>query len=57
MNLVKNLMEDTLEKVGRKAIIPSSNKVALTKGLCVTCDNNAHCLWHQNDKIYCQHFE
>lgn len=50
-------MEDTLEKVDREAFIPSSNKAVLTNGLCVTCENNAQCLWRQNAKIYCQHFE
>ncbi len=57
MNLVKNLMMDTLVKVEKKASRPSSNKVKLTKGLCISCENNSHCLWRQNDKIYCQHFE
>lgn len=57
MNLVKNLMEDTLDKVDKNAIRLSLNKVVLSTGLCITCDNNAHCLWRQNDKVYCQHFE
>ncbi len=54
---MKNLMEDTLNEVGQKAFRASSNKVTLTKGLCITCDNHAHCQWRQNDKIYCQLFE
>jgi hypothetical protein len=29
----------------------------LTDGLCVVCDNKPHCVWVENNKIYCQHYE
>ncbi len=57
MNFVKNLMKDSLKEVDKNAFRLSSNRVALTKGLCITCDRKAHCIWAQNQKIYCQHFE
>ena len=57
MNPVKNLMEDALNTVGKNAFFSSSNKTELSSGLCITCDNNSHCIWIHNDKIYCQHFE
>lgn len=26
-------------------------------GLCLQCENLPHCVWSENDKIYCEHYE
>lgn len=27
------------------------------EGLCVICENRNHCVWVENKKIYCEHYE
>ena len=29
----------------------------LADGLCVICENKNHCVWAENKKIYCEHYE
>ncbi|MDT0686023.1 hypothetical protein [Autumnicola psychrophila] len=29
----------------------------MLKGLCFNCDNRRSCVWKENRKLYCEHFE
>jgi hypothetical protein len=31
--------------------------ISVQIGLCSTCDNCVRCVWKQNNKIECEHFE
>lgn len=31
--------------------------IHLTDGLCGVCDNRGHCVWVENEKLYCEHYE
>ena len=56
-----NLKDDLLNFLsGEKQNASHENNLPLqdailTKGLCVVCENRPHCVWVENNKIYCHH--
>lgn len=56
MNLIKNLMTTQLPLV-EKPLKTSQRFQVAEMGLCVTCSNKPHCVWLENNKQVCEHFE
>lgn len=57
MNFIKDLALETLPHVVDKTYRPSSGRKMMAEGLCLTCDNRRHCVWQENKKQFCEHFE
>ncbi len=56
MNLIKNLMTAELPVVV-KTLKSGQSFHKPEMGLCVTCSNKPHCVWLENNKQLCEHFE
>ena len=37
--------------------VNESEDQTLKEGLCVSCENRGNCLWEENNKIYCEHYQ
>lgn len=57
MNFIKDIAFNTLPQIVEKTFMPASNKIRVAQGLCFTCDNRRHCVWQENRKQFCEHFE
>lgn len=57
MNLIKDIAVNTLPQAVEKVFMPSSKRIKIAQGLCLTCDNRSHCHWQENKKQFCEHFE
>lgn len=55
MNLLKTLIDDPKMKIQEAALF--SRKPKIFSGLCFNCDNRGHCVWQENKKLKCEHFE
>ena len=60
-----NLKDDLLQLLGKggsrqtdeEPQLQSHFPVHFTDGLCIICENREHCVWVENDKIFCNHYE
>ena len=55
MMLMKNYSPDTGEDSKNELSFRIPNE--MLKSLCFNCDNRPHCVWKDERKIYCRHFE
>lgn len=47
----KNIMTDKNSKLNHV------NKVFINYGLCNSCCNSGECIWEENNKIHCEHYQ
>lgn len=57
MNLIKNMAVGNLSEIVEKTFMPFNKSKKVATGLCLTCDNRPHCIWQENRKQFCEHFE
>lgn len=38
-------------------LYPVPKKETVAEGTCITCENKSHCVWLENKKIYCEHYQ
>lgn len=57
MNLIKNvLIKDFAPKTDQSFTL-KPEKLKIAQGLCITCSNRPHCVWLENNKLMCEHFD
>ena len=56
-----NLKDDLLNFLGEATAAATNDlsiqETLIAEGLCVACENRPHCIWVENTKIYCEHYE
>lgn len=59
MNLTDSLLNLTASAEVQPEIAEaqSLHNYAHVDGLCPLCDNRPHCVWVENTKIHCEHYE
>ena len=52
-----NLLGINPEENVNSAQLQDQFPVHFTDGLCIICENKGHCVWVENKKIHCEHYE
>lgn len=57
MNFLKNLLVNDLPHHVEQPVLPFQKSHRITQGICLTCSNRPHCVWQENNKQLCEHFD
>lgn len=57
MNLINAVMMKDPPLKEEKSFIASQKTRVVAEGLCITCSNRPHCVWLENKKLLCEHFD
>ena len=57
MNLIKNVLIKDFAPSVDQFFTRTQKNGKIAQGLCITCSNRPHCVWLENNKLLCEHFE
>lgn len=57
MNLTNEVMVKSQLQDVKVSPVEIKDAPVITDGICIDCENRLHCVWQENNKYLCEHFE